>query len=61
MKQEKKRITLDLDAALHRLLKETAAQKGVSMREFCEAAFERQLAEDEAALATNESSLPSDS
>ena len=45
---EKKRLTLDLDAPLQRRLKAVAALKGVSMRQYCQAAIERELDEDEA-------------
>ena len=44
---EKKRLTLDLDAPLQRRLKAVAALKGVSMREYCQTAIEKELAEDE--------------
>ncbi|MCY3655232.1 MAG: hypothetical protein OXG95_01295 [Chloroflexi bacterium] len=43
----KKRLTLDVDAALQQRLKVVAALRGVSMREYCEAAIERELARDE--------------
>ena len=43
----KKRLTLDVDASLQRRLKVVAALKGVSMRQYCEAAIERELARDE--------------
>lgn len=46
---EKKRLTLDLDAPLQRRLKAVAALKGISMREYCQTAIERELAEDEGA------------
>ena len=51
MGSAKKRVTLDLDAALQRRLKAAAAQRGVSIREYCQTAFEKKLAEDEAAEA----------
>ncbi|MXZ45837.1 MAG: hypothetical protein F4Z08_02390 [Chloroflexi bacterium] len=44
----KKRLTLDVDAALRQRLKVVAALRGVSMREYCETAIERELARDEA-------------
>ncbi len=44
---EKKRLTLDLDAPLQRRLKAVAALKGISMREYCQTAIEKELAEDE--------------
>ncbi len=51
MQSGKKRLTLDLDTPLQRRLKAAAAQRGVSMREYCQTAFEKKLAEDEAAEA----------
>ena len=48
MNAEKKRLTLDLDAPVQRKLKAVAALKGVSMRRYCQAAIERELAKDEA-------------
>lgn len=44
---ERKRLTLDLDAPLQRRLKAVAALKGISMREYCQTAIEKELAEDE--------------
>lgn len=44
---EKKRLTLDLDAPLQRRLKAVAALKGVSMRQYCQTAIEKELAGDE--------------
>ncbi|MXY36220.1 MAG: hypothetical protein F4052_06095 [Dehalococcoidia bacterium] len=44
---EKKRLTLDLDAPLQRRLKAVAALKGISMREYCQTAIEKELEEDE--------------
>ncbi len=48
MKVQKKRLTLDLDAPVQRRLKAVAALKGVSMRLYCQAAIEQELAKDEA-------------
>lgn len=53
---ERKRLTLDLDAPLQRRLKAVAALKGVSMRQYCETAIEKELAEDESGRALEESS-----
>ena len=47
MEPKKKRLTLDLDHPVQRRLKVIAALKGVSMREYCQAAIEKELAEDE--------------
>ncbi len=54
---EKKRLTLDLDAPLQRRLKAVAALKGVSMREYCQTAIERELAEDESGNAPGRPSV----
>ena len=43
MADNKKRLTLDLDAPLQRRLKAVAALKGVSMRRYCQTAIEKQL------------------
>ena len=43
----KKRLTLDVDASLQQRLKVVSALKGVSMREYCETAIERELERDE--------------
>ena len=48
MQAKKKRLTLDLDAPVQRRLKAVAALKGVSMRAYCLAAIDRELAGDEA-------------
>ncbi len=48
MQAKKKRLTLDLDAPVQRRLKAVAALKGVSMRLYCQAAIEQELAKDEA-------------
>ena len=47
MATERKRLTLDIDAPLQRRLKAVAALKGVSMRQYCQKAIERELSEDE--------------
>ena len=47
MEVNKKRLTLDLDAALQRRLKAVAALKGVSMRKYCQEAISKELARDE--------------
>ena len=47
MDASKKRLTLDLDAPLQRRLKAVAALKGVSMRQYCQSAIERQLAQED--------------
>ena len=48
MEAKKKRFTLDLDLVFQRRLKVIAALKGTSMRRYCLAAIERELAKDEA-------------
>lgn len=48
MDTKKKRLTLDLDAALQRRLKAVTALKGISMRQYCQAAIEKELTKDEA-------------
>ena len=48
MQAKKKRLTLDLDAAVHQRLKAAAVLKDVSMRQYCETAIERELDKDEA-------------
>ncbi len=53
---EKKRLTLDLDAPLQRRLKAVAALKGISMREYCQTAIEKELEEDEGAETLGEAS-----
>jgi hypothetical protein len=45
---KKKRLTLDLDPPLQRHLKAVAALKGISMRQYCQTAIEKELARDEA-------------
>ena len=48
MQAKKKRLTLDLDPPVQRRLKAVAALKGISMRRYCLAAIDRELARDEA-------------
>lgn len=48
MGENKERLTLDLDPPVQRRLKAVAAFKGISMRRYCIAAIERELAGDEA-------------
>ena len=48
MEAKRKRLTLDLDPTFQRRLKGIAALKGVSMRAYCHAAIDRELAKDEA-------------
>ena len=47
MELKKKRLTLDLDPQLQRRLKAVAALKGVSMRQYCQTAIEKELSSDE--------------
>ena len=46
MADNKKRLTLDLDAPLQRRLKAVAALKGISMRQYCQSAIEKELDRD---------------
>ena len=48
MDAKKKRLTLDLDPPLQRRLKAIAALKGISMRQYCQAAIDKELSKDEA-------------
>jgi hypothetical protein len=43
MSAEKKRVTIEIDAELHRRLKERAALEGKSVRELCVETLEREL------------------
>ena len=45
---KKKRLTLDLEPNFQRRLKVVAALKGVTMRQYCHTAIDRELAQDEA-------------
>ena len=47
MEAERKRLTLDVDASIQRRLKVVAALKGVTMRQYCQTAIDRELAKDE--------------
>ena len=47
MEAKKKRLTLDLDPPLQRRLKVVAALKGISMRQYCQTAIDKELARDE--------------
>ena len=48
MATAKKRLTLDLDMPIQRRLKVIAALKGMSMRRYCQAAIDKELAREEA-------------
>ena len=48
MEREKKRLTIDLDASFQRRLKARAAINGISMRQYCLSAIEKELTRDEA-------------
>ena len=43
MAAKKKRLTLDLEPGFQRRLKVMAAIKGISMREYCQTAIDREL------------------
>ena len=58
MASAKKRLTLDLDAPLQERLKAVAEQKGVTMRQYCQTAIEKELAEDETEDEEDWSHLP---
>ena len=49
MEAKKKRLTLDMDPPIQRRLKVIAALKGISMRQYCQTAIDKDLAKDEAA------------
>ncbi len=48
MEVKKKRLTLDLEPTFQHRLKVVAAIKGVTMRQYCYTAIDRELTEDEA-------------
>ena len=56
MATPKKRFTLDLEPEMQVKLKVAAALKGVSMRQYCVAAIENQMASDEATLESKDES-----
>jgi len=45
-REKRKRLTLDLEIGFQRRLKSRAALKGVTMRQYCLSAIEKQMAED---------------
>ena len=47
MEVKKKRLTLDIEPTFQRRLKVVAAIKGVTMRQYCYTAIDRELANDE--------------
>lgn len=51
MEAERKRLTLDVDASIQRRLKVVAALKGITMRQYCQTAIDRELAKDESEVA----------
>ena len=46
MEAKRKRLTLDLDPPVHRRLKVAATLKGISMRQYCLTAIDKELAID---------------
>ncbi len=56
MPTPKKRFTLDLEPEMQVKLKVAAALKGVSMRQYCVAAIEKQLASEESTLESKDES-----
>ncbi len=60
MAVKKKRLTIDMDPAFQHRLKAVAASKGVSMRGYCLAAIDRELAKDEANGMSGRQSMRSD-
>ena len=60
MEAKKKRLTLDLDPPVQRRLKAVAALKGISMRQYCLTAIDKELAKDEANGVSGQRSGPSD-
>ena len=47
MESKKQRFTLDLNLELKQRLKAAAARKGVSMRQYCHDAIEKELSSDD--------------
>lgn len=58
MQAKKKRLTLDMDPAFQRRLKATAALKGVSMRQYCLTAINREMVKDEVQEDEQDSDVP---
>ena len=54
MAADKARLTIDLAPALHSRLKVVVARRGITMREYCVRAIERQLGEEPAEYLTAE-------
>lgn len=50
MEAGKKRLTLDLEPGFQRRVKVIAALRGISMRQYCQAAIEKELDRDEQAM-----------
>ena len=57
---KKKRLTLDLEPTFQRRLKVIATLKGVTMRQYCYTAIDRELSQDEARGITGSASGWSD-
>ncbi len=54
VEMDKARLTIDLAADLHARLKVASARRGTSMRDYCEKAIQRQLAEEPAEYLTSD-------
>jgi predicted DNA-binding protein len=52
MANERARLTIDLEPALHKRLKVVTARRGITMRRYCVEAIERRLAEEPAEYLT---------
>jgi len=52
MANERARLTIDLEPALHERLKVVTARRGMTMRRYCVEAIERRLAEEPAEYLT---------
>ena len=60
MEVKRKRLTLDLEPTFQRRLKVIAAIKGVTMRQYCYTAIDRELAQDESNGIAGPASIRSD-
>jgi hypothetical protein len=60
MEPKKKRLTLDLAPEFQRRLKVVAALKGISMRQYCQTAIDKELTKDEVGGASGQRSGLSD-